>query len=262
MHRRTIGGTVTPDHPTRHAVWLTEPSSAAIEMASLAGYDTVVLDVEHGLFDLAALDWVVPLIRANGMQAVVKVLGPERGPIQQALDFGADAVAVPHIESAEHARVVCGFAKFPPLGDRSFAGGRTSSYRGFSDAWVAEQDARTRCYPMIEDASAFADIERILALPVVDGIFVGPSDLSLRRERGAYSAGEEDLADIRLLARAARAAGKEWVLPAWSPAEQRLALEEDADVIITTMQYGALLGGFTAALSALTDIRDDLRRSA
>ncbi|MGC5629471.1 HpcH/HpaI aldolase family protein [Georgenia sp. Z1344] len=238
----------------RHAVWLTEPSTAAVEMARIAGYDTVVLDIEHGLFDLAALDSLIPFIRAKGMRVIAKVLGPERGPIQQALDFGANAVAIPHIESAEHAAQICGYAKFPPLGDRSFAGGRTSAYRGFTDQWVTDQDTGTACYPMIEDGSAFDDIEGILALPVVDGVFVGPSDLSLRRDRGAYSVGPDDLADIRTVARAARAAGKPWVLPAWSRAEQELAVAEGADTIVAVMQYGAMLGGFTATREALLEI--------
>ena len=243
----------------RHAVWLTEPSTAAVEMARLAGFGTVVLDIEHGLFDLAALDSLIPFIRAQGMDVIAKVLGPERGPIQQALDFGATAVAIPHVESVEHAAQVCGYAKFPPLGDRSFAGGRTSGYRGFTDEWVTQQDQGTRCYPMIEDASAFADIEAILELPVVDGIFIGPSDLSLRRDRGAYAVTEADLDDLRYLARAARTAGKPWVLPAWSPAEQRLAVEEGAATIVTTMQYGAMLSGFTGAIDALRTIENDLR---
>ncbi|MDA2808667.1 HpcH/HpaI aldolase family protein [Nocardiopsis suaedae] len=244
---------------TRHGVWLSEPSAAAVEMAHLAGYGTVVLDIEHGLFDLAALDWLIPFARSTGLEVVAKVLGPERGPIQQALDFGADAVAVPHIASAAHARRVCGYAKFPPLGDRSFAGGRTSGYRGFTDAWVADQDAGTRCYPMIEDASALEEVEEILALPVVDGVFIGPSDLSLRRGRGAYTVGGDDLADLRGIARAARAAGKPWILPAWSEAEKRLAVEEGAGTIVTTMQYGALLSGFTGALDALREIENEQR---
>lgn len=250
---------MTPTPDARYGVWLTEPSTAAVEMARLAGYGTVVLDVEHGLFDLAALDWVVPLVRANGMDAIVKVLGPERGPIQQALDFGASGVAIPHVESADHAERVCGYAKFPPLGDRSFAGGRTSGYRGFTDEWVREQDTGTRCYPMIEDASAFDDVERILALRAVDGIFVGPSDLSLRRDRGAYRADEGDFDDIRVLARHARAAGKPWVLPAWSPAEQRLAVDEGAATVVLSMQYGALFSGFTATLSAFQEMENDMR---
>lgn len=245
----------------RHGVWLSEPSAAAVEMAELAGYGTVVLDIEHGSFDLAALNWLLPFIRAKGMDVIAKVLGPAREPIQQALDLGANAVAVPHIESAEHAARVCGYAKFPTLGDRSFAGGRTSSYRGFTDDWVAEQDSTTRCYAMIEDASAFDEIEAILALPVVDGIFVGPSDLSLRRDRGAYGVTDEDLADIRHLARAAQAAGKPWVLPAWSRAEQELAVEEGAECVIAVMQYGAMFNGFTATMSTLREI-DSSKRSS
>jgi 4-hydroxy-2-oxoheptanedioate aldolase len=190
------------------------------------------------------------------MAVIAKVLGPERGPIQQALDFGASAVAIPHVESVEHAAEVCGFAKFPPLGDRSFAGGRTSSYRGFTDDWVTEQDQGTRCYPMIEDASAFEHIEAILQLPVVDGIFIGPSDLSLRRQRGAYSVSGADLDDIRHLARAAQAAGKPWILPAWSQ-----AVEENAETVVVAMQYGAMLSGFTGALNALQEIENNLIRS-
>lgn len=240
-------------------MWLSEPSVAAVEMAHLAGYGTVVLDIEHGVFDLAALDWLIPFVRAKGMYLIAKVLGPERGPIQQALDLGADAVAIPHIESAEHARRVCGYAKFPPLGDRSFAGGRTSGYGGFTDEWVAQQDSGTRCFPMIEDASAFESVEDILRLPVVDGVFVGPSDLSLRRDRGAYDVGPEDLADIRHVATAARAAGKPWILPAWSEPEQRLAVEEQAETIVVTMQYAALLSGFTGKLRALREIENEQR---
>jgi 4-hydroxy-2-oxoheptanedioate aldolase len=241
------------------SIWLTEPSIAAVEMGKLAGYDAVVLDIEHGLFDLRTLDWLIPFIRAKGMRVIAKVLGPERGPIQQALDFGADAVAIPHITSAAHAREICGFAKFPPLGDRSFAGGRTSDYRGFTDDWVAAQDRNTHCYAMIEDASAYDEISAIVDLPMVDGIFIGPSDLSLRRDRGAYAVTEADLADIRALARAANAAGKPWVLPAWSAAEQRLALEEGAHTIVASMQYGAMLAGFTSTMQNLREIQNDVR---
>ncbi len=244
------------------AIWLSEPSFAAVEIGKLAGYDAVVLDIEHGAFDLLALDRMIPFIKAHGMTAIAKVLGPERGPIQQALDFGADAVAIPHVTSAEHAAQVCGFAKFPPLGDRSFAGGRTSSFRGFDDEWVAAQDRSTRCFAMIEDASAFAEVEQILALDSVDGIFVGPSDLSLRRDRGAYSVSDADLEDIRHLAGAARAAGKPWLLPAWSEAEQRLALQEGADTIVATMQYGALMNAFTQTRATISTLQDEIRSDA
>ena len=237
--------TVTPDR--RYAIWLSGPNVAAAEIARQVGCGAVVLDIEHGTFDLAALERFIPLAKAIGLEVIAKVLGPERGPIQQALDFGADVVAIPHVENAAHARAVTAFAKFPPLGDRSFAGGRTSSYGGFTDDWVREQDARTRCYPMIEDAGAIEQVEEILALPTVDGIFVGPSDLSLRRNRGAYARTDGDFADLARLAAAARAAGKPWLLPAWSSEEKRFAVEHGADQLAITMEHGALLAGFAAA---------------
>lgn len=229
------------------AAWLSEPSMASAEIIAQAGYEAVVLDIEHGAFDLSALHWFIPALKRLGLRVIAKVLAPERSPIQQALDFGANAICIPHVESAEHAEQVCAFAKFPPRGARSFAGGHTSNYGGFTDEWVAEQDAQTACYPMIEDATAVTEIEEILALDTVDGVFLGPSDLSLTSGRGAYSVGEDDLADLTKVARAARAAGKHWIIPAWSEAEQRLAIAEGAHTAVLTMQYAALLAGFQAA---------------
>ncbi|HMG49509.1 MAG TPA: hypothetical protein VK597_02875, partial [Inquilinus sp.] len=74
----------------RLAVWLSTPHQAMLEIAHDVGYRRVVLDVEHGLFDLDATDKLVALARALGMAIFVKVLGPEAIPIQQALDMGCD----------------------------------------------------------------------------------------------------------------------------------------------------------------------------
>lgn len=230
------------------AIWLSTPNTAAAEIARDLGYGAAVLDIEHGSFDLADLEHFIPLLRAFGLEVIAKVLSPERGPIQQALDFGADAVVLPHVEGLAHAQMVTSFAKFPPGGDRSFAGGRTSSYGGFNDAWVARQDKATKCYPMIEDAGALGDVDAILALPSVDGIFLGPSDLSLRRNRGAYQRTEDDFKDFKIIAEAARRAGKPWLIPAWSTAEKRFAIEHGADQIVLTMEHSALLAGMRMSL--------------
>ncbi|WP_420000019.1 HpcH/HpaI aldolase family protein [Streptomyces boninensis] len=244
----------TTDPRRKYAAWLSDPSFAAAEIVAATGYGAVVLDIEHGAFDLADLERFIPFLRSLDLDVLAKVLGPERGPIQQALDFGATAVVVPHVESAAHAALVCSYGKFPPLGDRSFAGGRTAGYGGFDDDWIARQDRSTRVYPMIEDAGAIEEIKEILALPVVDGVFVGPSDLSMRRERGAYTRGDGDFADLAVIADAARSAGKPWVLPAWSTAEKSFALAHGADQLVLTMQHGALAAGFRAALDETTEL--------
>ncbi|MFD4780886.1 HpcH/HpaI aldolase/citrate lyase family protein [Rhodococcus qingshengii] len=240
----------------RHAIWLSDPSFAAAEIARGLGYGAAILDIEHGSFDLADLERFIPFLRGLEMEVLAKVLGPERGPIQQALDFGATAVVIPHIENASHAKEVTAFAKFPPLGDRSFAGGRTTNYGGFTDDWVRRQDTFTRCYPMIEDAGAIENIADILALDTVDGVFVGPSDLSLRRERGAYTRNEGDFADLAIVAAAAAKAGKPWVLPAWSVEEKEFAVRHGADQMALIMQHGALAAGFAGPLDQITRIRE------
>jgi len=228
-------------------LWLSGANMPAAEIAARIGYTVVVLDIEHGSFDLDTLDRFIPALKGLGFEVLAKVLGPERGPIQQALDFGADAVVIPHILDADHARRVCAFAKFPPKGERSFAGGRTVAYGGPDDQWFLDQDAKTRCYPMIEHAGALRDIEKILALDTVDGVFIGPSDLSLRRDRGAYKRTDADFADLKTVADAAHKAGKHWVLPAWSVSEKEFALANGAYSLCLTMEHGALALGLQDA---------------
>ncbi|MFC0449980.1 HpcH/HpaI aldolase family protein [Rhodococcus jostii] len=236
---------MTPPHADpRFAVWLSDPNFAAAEIARGIGYGATVLDIEHGAFGLADLERFIPFLKALGMDVLAKVLTPDRGPIQQALDFGADAVVIPHVESAAHAREITAFAKFPPLGDRSLAGGRTIAYGPYTDDWVAAEDIRVRCYPMIEDAGALADIDAILELATVDGVFVGPGDLSIRRDRGTYTREAGDFADLQKIADAAHAAGKHWLMPAWTEEEKRFALENNAHQLALTMQHGALRAGF------------------
>ncbi|MHA3795135.1 HpcH/HpaI aldolase family protein [Rhizorhabdus wittichii] len=244
----------------RCAIWLSTPNTAAAEIARDLGYTAAVLDIEHGAFDLAALESFIPFLKAIGLEVLAKVLGPDQVPIQQALDFGADAVIIPHIKGVEHARAVTAFAKFPPLGDRSFAGGRTSAYGGFDQLWVERQDSSTKCYPMIEDAGAFEEIEEILALPTVDGVFLGPSDLSLRRGRGAYQRTEGDFADFGVVAASAARAGKPWIIPAWSLSEKQFAVENGAGLIVLTMEHSALLNGMRSSLEEVTSFVTEAAR--
>ena len=232
---------------TQFAAWFSTPNVALGEIAKGIGYNVAVLDIEHGNFDLADLERFIPALKGLGFQVYAKVMGPFREAIQQGLDFGADAVIIPHIEGVEHAKRVCGFSKFPPMGDRSSAGGRTSYYGMADDAWFKEQDVKTKCFPMIEDAGAFLDIEAILDLPTVDGVFIGPTDLSLRRGRGSYKRSEGDFADLQIICDAANRANKSWIFPAWSEQEKVFANKNGAAVTLLTMEHIALSLGLTEA---------------
>ncbi|WP_053387795.1 HpcH/HpaI aldolase family protein [Leucobacter japonicus] len=238
----------------KQGAWLSDSSVAIAEIVANLGYDFVVLDVEHGAFDLSILERFIPVLKGLGLEVLSKVLVPERGAIQQALDFGSDGVIIPHIEGLEHAKKVTDFAKFPPLGTRSLAGGRTMNYAGYDDEWVAAQDRDIKIFPMVEDPGALRDIDVIAALPTVDGIFIGPGDLSLMRGRGVYRQTEADFDDFRKVVAAARANNKPWVLPAWTTVEKEFAAAEGADYVLLTMQHNAIAEGYGSARTLMDGI--------
>lgn len=233
-----------------HAVWLSTPHHQLVEIAFGLGCRRFVLDIEHGYFDLDPTDKLVALIRALGAKVYAKVLGPETIPIQQALDIGCHGVIIPHIGGVDHARKVTAAAKYPPLGARSFSGTRPARYDAVTQDYFSREDAGTLCLPMIESAEALAEVEAILALPTVDGVFAGPFDLSLSRGRGTYAKTEADYADLTRIAAAARAAGKPWIMPAWSAAERSFARDQGAAWQVTVDEYGALWTGIEAGLKA------------
>jgi 4-hydroxy-2-oxoheptanedioate aldolase len=103
---------------------------------------------------------------------------------------------------------------------------------------------------MVESAAALEDVEKILALPSVDGVFLGPSDLSLSRGRGAYRNTDADKADLKRVAAAAKAAGKPWIMPAWSPAERAFVQPLNPWFMVVVDEYGALYTGLAQAKSA------------
>ena len=169
---------------------------------------TAIIDMEHGAFECVecgardhGLQGAGPCGLSRGLTA------PERVPIQHALDFGSDGVILPQIADLAHARTCRGFAKYPPLGiarlwrrqDRATISRRPSHF-------VEAENRRVKCWAMIETDSALAEVEAIAALDTVDGLFIGPNDLSLARGRGEYTADGRDHADIARIASAAERA--------------------------------------------------------
>ncbi len=156
------------------ALWMSQPHFSYLEIARTCGFSSFVLELEHGTFDLSTLDQFLAFTKAQGLSTLTKVLAPTPEAIQQALDFGSDGVIVPHILGVEHAQQVTKAAKYPLVGTRSYTGGRIFGYaRPATDAFEKE-NKRTKCFAMIETAESLADVEKIIALDTVDGLFPGP----------------------------------------------------------------------------------------
>lgn len=232
------------------AFWLQRPNLAACEIARVLGYDAVILDMEHGAIGEEACDATVALCRAIGLRCIVRVAAAQRLLIQQALDYGADGVLLPQIEDIEHAREVCAYAKYPPLGTRGIGYSRTMKYGAatIDDDFFALENRRTACHPMIETAGALRDVEAIASLATVDGLFVGPSDLSMSRGRGSFRFTGDDQADFLAVASVAYNHGKAFGLPAPSPGVFAFAADQGASYVTVCDDITAIRAGLEKGL--------------
>jgi len=229
---------------TQLGFWLMTESHAALEIARIAGFELVILDMEHGAISPEAADVIVPFAKGLGLAVYSRVAAAERVPIQKALDSGADGVIIPQIRDLAHARAVTAFAKYPPLGTRGLGFSRADGYGSNAKDFVRRENRRTLCLPMVETPGALADADQIAALATVDGLFLGPSDLSLTRGRGMLKLDAADFRDARRVARAAKGAGKLFTLSGASDKSRRFAVREGASFIGAYDDLSALVDGF------------------
>ncbi|MGN6550631.1 MAG: HpcH/HpaI aldolase family protein [Pararhizobium sp.] len=230
------------------AFWLETESSVACEVARLARYDIVLFDAEHGVMSHTALDRLVPFAQQLGLAAYVRLADSQRSTIQHALDCGADGVVVPQIADLEHARQTAAMAKYPPAGTRGIGYSRAMGYAAVTDDLLAHENRRRHVYLMIETPGALEAVDAIAALDTVDGLFVGPADLSATRGRGAFTAKQEDLDDITRVALAARRVGKPWAVPALDPRVQDLCFRYEAGFVALGDDITALAEGFRSLI--------------
>lgn len=144
--------------------WAMAPSPVSAGILA-GGLDYVVIDLQHGTATEHDLPALSTAIRLAGATPLGRVRHAHPADIGRALDLGCDGVIVPNVESAEQAAAVAGACNYPPAGYRS-AGGAMA------------REPHPLCIIMVESRQAMAELPATLALPGVDGIYVGPRDLS------------------------------------------------------------------------------------
>jgi 4-hydroxy-2-oxoheptanedioate aldolase len=167
------------------AAWcgLSEPAVPAL--LAREAFDVVVLDLQHGAIDFAAALRAVPLVAAAGKPAVVRVPVGEFATASRFLDAGASGVIAPMINTIEEARRFASFMKFPPNGERSWGPHGALALSGLAPSdYFQIADGLSVSFAMVETREALAIIDDILAVPGIDGIFIGPSDLSIALSHG------------------------------------------------------------------------------
>ncbi|MFY9933736.1 MAG: aldolase/citrate lyase family protein [Streptosporangiaceae bacterium] len=147
-----------------YGAWSVIPSALSVRLLAAAGLDYVVIDLQHGGAAEADLPAMTSAIRLAGATPVARVRHASTADIGRALDLGCEGVIVPNVDSAAQARQVAGAIRYPPAGYRS-AGGVLAGTDPF-------------CLVMAESAGAVSELDATLAVDGVDGLYVGPRDLS------------------------------------------------------------------------------------
>ncbi|MEW9808192.1 HpcH/HpaI aldolase family protein [Mesorhizobium marinum] len=192
--------------------WSCVPDALTVEILSAQGFDAVTLDMQHGGHNEdSVLRSILPVMR-SGKPALVRIPVGRFDMASRALDFGAEAVIAPMVNSVDAARLFAASTKYPPVGERSW--GPTYGFprhgKGDFAEWLGESNRRTVSFAMIETRAAVDVLDGILDTPGIDAIFLGPSDFSIAWTDGArVNATLEDMMQaIEQIAARARKAGK------------------------------------------------------
>ncbi|MGH6762857.1 MAG: HpcH/HpaI aldolase family protein [Phyllobacterium sp.] len=197
---------------TVFSAWSALPNPLTIEAVAKAGFDAVTMDMQHGGHDVASVLGGIGLIVANGRHPAVRVPLNDFAMVSRALDFGAEAVIAPMINSVEDAQRLAAVAKYPPLGERSW--GQYRRMEGYGQSlpsdYLTVANEASLVFAMVETRAAYEILDDILAVPGIDGIFVGPSDFSIAWSDGAEvnAASETIIEPLRNIAERVSRAGK------------------------------------------------------
>jgi 4-hydroxy-2-oxoheptanedioate aldolase len=153
---------------------------AVVEIFAHAGFDFVIIDLEHGPLSIETAQNMVRAAELAGITPIIRVSENDPAQISRALDIGAQGVQIPHITSAAEADLAVRAAKFAPLGNRGVCRFvRASKYSAMErNNYFTSANENTLVIAMVEGIEGVRNIEDILATPGVDVIFIGPYDLS------------------------------------------------------------------------------------
>jgi 4-hydroxy-2-oxoheptanedioate aldolase len=157
--------------------WCSMPGSFCAELMANQGWDVVTIDTQHGLIGYSDMLQMLQAISTTDATPLVRVSWNQPGEIMRALDSGAYGVICPMINDAAECAAFVQACRYPPEGFRSSGPTRAAVYGGAG--YLAQANGEMLTFAMVETAQGLANVEAIVATPGLDGVYIGPSDLSL-----------------------------------------------------------------------------------
>ncbi len=236
--------------------WCSIGDPFAAEIMAAQGFDSLTIDGQHGALDYSEALPMMQAMRASGKTILARVPWREPGVIMKYLDAGAEGIICPMINSADEAAEYASYLRYPPHGQRSFGPTRATFAHGGYD--ITEANESILAFAMIETADGVKNLDAIAATPGIDGLYVGPVDLTLGVSNGALAPGfdreePEMIEVIQKIAKAAKNAGIHAALHCGSPEYAARGIEWGFDMV-------TILGDVRYLASAASDTVNTFRK--
>lgn len=224
------------------------PLVESVELMTIAGFDLVVIDLEHSPMSMESAAQLLAMAKALGIESLVRIPSHGYEWIQRSLDAGARGILIPHVDSVEQAKQIVAAAQFPPRGSRGY--GPTTRAGGWAvdpETDYRHDSEETAVIVQIESEEGVTSIEGILTTGV-DSVFVGPADLSvaLGVEPGSTQLTEAS----RTVLEAARAHGVPCGIAAGAGERARQLIDEGYDYAVVGNDATMLGAGARAMVAA------------
>ena len=223
--------------------WCSLPDAFAAELMAQMGWDAVTIDTQHGVIGYSEMLAMLQAVSTTPAVPLVRVSWNQPGEVMRALDAGAYGVICPMINDATEAAQFVQACRYPPHGYRSSGPTRAAIYGG-ADYHACANDEML-AFAMIETAAGLANVEAICATPGLDGIYIGPSDLSLAigGPPGQDQTAPALMAAFDQILAACRSAGIRAGVHTGSAAYSKAMIERGFDLVTVGVDMRYLLGG-------------------
>lgn len=219
------------------------PTAMMPAHAAKAGFDAIWLDSEHSTWDRRELQRLIAMHHLANIDCIVRTGSRNATDLYHLLEDGATGLMIPLVNSAADAAALARSVKFPPLGQRGLdgAGLDNNFYLDGTLTYPAAANAETFLIVQIETEEALAQIDAIASTPGVDGLFIGPGDLSLRLGCPLDWKNPKMIAAQAVVAAAAAKAGVAWGRPSGSAEDIAELTRQGARLIAHGSDFGAVM---------------------
>ncbi|MEO1205221.1 MAG: aldolase/citrate lyase family protein [Pseudomonadota bacterium] len=265
MKSNALRDTMQLGQPALNA-WCAMASTHAIEILAQLDFDSITIDLQHGAMDGADAFRMLQAISGRPITPLVRVPWNMPSEIMKALDAGAEGIICPMINTADEAAQFVGACRYPPDGYRSFGPTRAALANGAQSSadYAANANAEILTLAMIETRDGLKNLDAILAVDGLDGIYIGPGDLSLAlgarpsmRQKPGTPQADAVIEAIDRCLKHARAAGRFAAIHTDGNETARIRFEEGFH--LCTLQSDARLLS-DAAKAQIASCRTDLQR--